>query len=568
MSWHEEFLSKNVKKNKAISEMKDLFQLFEEVYESLSPSILGTSSSQNSLEEDDYKILDEMILSGISNLITESSIQEKVTKKQRKEAEKFILSLPSFVPTEAWGDPTTADRKTINRIFAVMGGGRSVQKKLEFLQRITSPTSKIESPRRVIASLLILEALSALIYSFNEASAGFVFEGWLAALLQGRQEAERSDKGNLPIQDLIAFSELKDDSGQVPVSLKLLSPDTHVEGSFTNLIDALFDDYADKGGAVNYVVARKNSSAKKGGKVTVDSISIESFDINQRNFIDLFTLTSGKIIDKKTREKSAKQKKHGLSQFTFKSEFRDRILASFPELVGRVERGFTTGKDLKVLDSSDDIAILKAHLDDPTMLYTLLQHCAGYTGKIRNPLFQDQEDPEQEQPATDSSSPQEDDNQVSDATTPAKKKRGMDYDAMFAELGDLMPPKKGQVSERQKSEGATGWTISTKQVEFLSSRGVIELQQLGTLPASREQIIDVAVMHMDTVREKFQVLFKAFSELTEDINKYVTFPSRGAAMNAGQRAIGHTETIQDQMKENITADTSAPDSDFISSDEI
>ena len=539
MSWHEEFLSKNTKKNKVISETKDLFELFEEVYKTLSPSIFETNSLQKgSLDEDDYKILDEIVLSGINSLVTESNIQEKVTKRQRKEAEKFILSLPSFVPTEAWGDPTTADRKTINRIFAVMGGGRSVQKKLEFLQRITSPTSKIESPRRVIASLLILEALSALIYSFNEASAGFVFEGWLAALLQGRQEAERSEKGNLPIQDLIAFSELKDDSGEVPVSLKLLGPNTNVEGSFTNLIDAIFDDYADKGGAVNYVVARKNSSAKEGGKVTVDSISIESFDINQRNFIDLFTLTAGRVIDKKTKEKSAKQKKHGLSQFTFKSEFRDKILASFPELVGREERGFTAGKDLKVLDSSDDIAILKAHLDDPTMLYTLLQHCAGYTGKIRSPLFQSQEDPEQEQ-------------------TPVEP----------GEEGQV-PPASGEISERQKSEGATGWMISTKQVEFLSSRGVIELQQLGTLPASREQIIDVAVMHMDTVREKFQVLFKAFAELTSDINKYVTFPSRGAAMNAGQRAIGHTETIQNQLKENITADTSAPDSDFISSDEM
>ena len=538
MSWHEKHLSKN--KNKAvISKKQDLFNLFEEVFSSMR-SDLFEAKSENLLKEDDYKILDELCFSDIG----QNLLQEKVTKKQRREAEKFILSLPSFVPTEAWGDPTTADRKTINRIFAVMGGGRSVEKKLEFLQRITDPTSKIESPRRVVASLLILEALSALIYSFNEASAGFVFEGWLAALLQGRQEAERSDKGNLPIQDLIAFSELKDDSGEVPVSLKLLGPNTNIEGSFTNLIDAIFDDYADKGGAVNYVVARKSSSAKEDAKVSVDSISIESFDINQRNFIDLFTLTAGKMIDKKTREKSAKQKKHGLSQFTFRSEFRDRILASFPELVDREERGFTAGKDLKVLDSSDDIAILKAHLDNPPMLYSLLQHCAGYTGKIRNPLFQDQQDLEQDQPETP------------------------DAQGEPVQSVDSEDPENQDVSEGKKAEGATGWMISTTQVEFLARRGVIDLQQLGSLPASRDTIVDVAIMHMDKVREKFQVLFEAFSELSNDMNKYITFPKRADAMNAGQRAIEHTETIQDQMRDNIKADTESAPADYISSDEL
>ena len=529
MSWHKELLSNN--KN-VVSTRESLFRLIEEVYNQME---ISEVSEGNPLTEDDYQILDEICSIKFSEVL-----EEKVTKKQRKEAEKFLLTLPSFVPTEAWGDPTTADRKTINRIFAVMGGGRSVQKKLEFLQRITDPTSKIQSPRRVVSSLLILEALASLIYSFNEASAGFVFEGWLAALLQGRQEAERSEKGNLPIQDLVAFSELKDDSGVVPVSLKLLSPNTVVEGSFTNLIDALFYDYADKGGAVNYVVARKSSSVKPDtGKSSVDSISIESFDINQRNFIDLFTLTAGKMIDKKTREKSAKQKKHGLSQFTFKSEFREKILNSFPEITGREDRGFVTGKDLKVLDSADDIAILKAHLDNPAMLYTLLQHCAGYTGRIRTPLFQDDapESSPDVQPPADSSLPQEDDS------------------ALVAE-------------GKQKSEGHTGWKISTEQVEFLARRGVIDLQQLGSLPASREAIIDVAVIHMDTVREKFQVLFKAFADLTEDMNKYITFPKRNDAMSAGQRAITHTETIQSQMEENITADSAAAKSDFISSDEL
>jgi hypothetical protein len=85
---------------------------------------------------------------------------------------------------------------------------------------------------------------------------GFVFEGWLSALLQGTQEAEISAKGNLPIQDLIAFASSEDemDARSVPISLKLLNLKTNmVEGSYTNLVDGL-----DEFGEMVYIVARKS----------------------------------------------------------------------------------------------------------------------------------------------------------------------------------------------------------------------------------------------------------------------------------------------------------------------
>ena len=233
-----------------ISNKNDLFSLFEEVF-------------QDWAEEG--KVLTEMS-----------------DKARKKEAEKFLLSLPKFTPTEAWGNPQSTSRKTINRIFSVVGGGASVEGKLAYLQRITDENNRITSPRRVIASLIMLEALATIVSDFNEASAGFVFEGWLSALLQGRQEADRTDKGNLPIQDLVAFTQLKEGTPTVPVSLKLLSPKTKVEGSYTNLVDALFDE-PEFGGRMYYVVARKLEN----------HITIEGFDINRENFIDLMTLQGG-----------------------------------------------------------------------------------------------------------------------------------------------------------------------------------------------------------------------------------------------------------------------------------
>ena len=124
-----------------ISNKNDLFSLFEEVFQDWA---------------ENGKVLTEMS-----------------DKARKKEAEKFLLSLPKFTPTEAWGNPESTGRKTINRIFSVIGGGASVEGKLAYLQRITDVNNRITSPRRVIASLIMLEALAAIISDFNEASAGY-----------------------------------------------------------------------------------------------------------------------------------------------------------------------------------------------------------------------------------------------------------------------------------------------------------------------------------------------------------------------------------------------------------
>ena len=214
----------------------------------------------------------ESIATLIEDVMNASTLEEAQDSVQKR-AQEFLLVLPKFTPTEAWGNPESMERQQINRLFAVMGGGRTIEGKLKFLQQIANPKNKITSPRRIISSLIILEALSAVINSFNASSAGFVFEGFLSALLQGEQEAEISAKGNLPIQDLIAFSDREEAAR--PISLKLLGPKTNIEGSYTNLVDGL-----DEFGEMIYIVARKDGEA----------IALEQFRFTQDNFIDALYL--------------------------------------------------------------------------------------------------------------------------------------------------------------------------------------------------------------------------------------------------------------------------------------
>ena len=192
-----------------------------------------------------------------------------------KDAKKFVAILPKFAPSEAWGDPTSMERQQVQKVFDMVGGEATVEGKMAFLrQSITNPSRGITSARRIISTLIILESLSAILRSFNEASAGFVFEGFIAALLRGSQVSGRSEKGNLPIQDLIAFDQIDSKRGPTPISLKLLSQATDIEGSYTNLIDGL-----DEFGQMVYIVARKDG----------EEMVLEQFELNKNNFINAIT---------------------------------------------------------------------------------------------------------------------------------------------------------------------------------------------------------------------------------------------------------------------------------------
>ena len=127
---------------------------------------------------------------------------EPLTEEEVSKGKKFVLSLPRYGPSEAWGDPNSMDRQQINNIFKVVRGGTSIAKRIEYLNDFLDPekAKRKTSPRVIINTMIILESLKAAMNHFNEASAGFVFEAFMAALTGGHQEAGRV-KGTLPIEE-------------------------------------------------------------------------------------------------------------------------------------------------------------------------------------------------------------------------------------------------------------------------------------------------------------------------------------------------------------------------------
>ena len=469
-------------------------------------------------------------------------------------AKDFLISLPKFSPNESWGDPNSVDRQTVNKIFSVVGGGATVEEKLKFIQKIADPGSRIRSPRRIISTLIILESLSAAINSFSASAAGFVFEGFLSALFRGRQEAEYSEKGNLPIQDLIGFSEI---GGGTPISLKLLNQTTNIHGSYTNLVDAL-----DEFGSMVYLVARKDG----------DEIALEQFVLDRDNFIDAITTASrggrtkeknlfripgqmsgAKAIDyindldswpdkfralqqtagyrgdtsrEATPNEEYDQKKESARKETFENHWAHEDMIRSGKDPQKLQAWFFKhGIHKKLgLDPDDNYPTdpKEARIQDTAFIKGLADiHGNDYYRRLR---YSDQ--------------------------TPAEWKKEYLERLIWSRLAKQSVSEVTHQAEPLLTEAkGSQWSISPAQLKSLQG---VNYEKLGTLPYSSEKIEKIAEMHMDKLNDSLLELFESTKALSDNINNYFTYEERDRAIKSGETAIEDTLKIQDSLRTELS----------------
>ena len=226
----------------------------------------------------------DVLLESIGEVMAEMPVKDDVLLTE--EAQRFSMSIPipRLMPSEAWGDPSSQSRQDVDRVFAsITRKGGDMKSRIAHVATFLDPAQAVrKAPGGKVNTILnmmqIIEALQAALNDFNESSAGFVFEGFMAALTGGRQEADRVG-GTLPIEDFITA----DDEN---VSLKLLSPATPIHGSFTNLIDYLFIRGQTGVPSIKYLIAYKNSEDN-----AVAQLDFWDFLISRENFVELMQKT-------------------------------------------------------------------------------------------------------------------------------------------------------------------------------------------------------------------------------------------------------------------------------------
>ncbi len=208
-------------------------------------------------------IYEEDAPKGATDTLVKKDPNDKSSELDKKITE-LLKYIPKFVPNESWGNPASIDRQRVDDLFywvrhdAKQKGGMegiktAFQKIIDLQNNVELGTKRFKKMGGIMRRLILLESLRHMMESYTDSSAGFVFEGFLAALLGGKQHVEK-EGGELLITDVTGFADPNGDGEGIDISLKLLSggkpsskdvdgnivksisPATGIHGSWRNMV--------------------------------------------------------------------------------------------------------------------------------------------------------------------------------------------------------------------------------------------------------------------------------------------------------------------------------------------
>ena len=252
----------------------------------------------------DLKMLMEMVeevFESVPHLSEEVSAPASLANQSDDAALEMILKMiPDIAVSEiGWSDVRTTEegveikgpqRRLLEDYLNNVKGSDLAEKIAGVSQFYTSGAEMIseqageDRTKRIVQAisyLVFYKTLTKVITNFNASSAGFSFESFLAALVNGYQIPANTGT----IADYVDRSSGK----EVPVSLKLYKEgNLEVGGSFTDLVnDLVKPQYMGLGGAMRYVICTKElagENLEQEGK-----INFYQFDFTLQNVVDILS---------------------------------------------------------------------------------------------------------------------------------------------------------------------------------------------------------------------------------------------------------------------------------------
>ena len=560
---------------------------------------------ENHLDKGEKKMSLGLLMESINEVLAEVENQGSFLISEQQDGGRFSYSikLPTLTPNETWGDPSSQSREQIDRVFSAITRKPSIKERIEHVNTFLNPETAIrKAPGGKVNTLLsmmqVIEALQSCLNDYNESSAGFVFEGFMAALTGGKQISGRVG-GTLPIEDFVAFTETGD--SQVPTSLKLLSPNTVIHGSFTNLIDYLFI----RGGSgiekIKYLIALKKE-AQEGGQV--EGLLLYEFTIGRNNLIDTLmnsgkknkellgaqadrlkkhinnwndsqdwrlkmfkilketpgytknkgmfytSLTAAGDFEEREEKKKSDDKRH---QFDLAQKQADKVyLLNLANKAGK-EAFFGTGhqwadwiEDLEIIFPPETKASRKKGLSPKRDAY--IQDLkdefeAGYRQAAEEnptPQASEKEDDKLLRPVEGGTSIQPG-GRIPMKTNPLEE-------GVFSYFGSFHEREKRLMKEellneaKGSSEGGSQWGL-TRGDTLKSLRTLLGTEVYGTLDLSQDNITKLTEIYIEKLGEDLITLLDTTKLFTENIGLYFTAEDRSEAMEANKEAIDQGNQI-------------------------
>ena len=457
----------------------------------------------------DLDFLFEMI-DEIQNLDQSELLQEESGRFS------FSIDLPSMSPSEAWGDPSSQDRDQILKIFSVVRGGRDMRAKISDINKFLDPKAarRRRSPGVIINMMMVVEALQATLNDFNESAAGFVFEGFMAALTGGKQIAGKVG-GTLPIEDFVAFSDYGGDAG-VPVSLKLLTIGGVTKGSYTNLVDYLLVRGQT---SIKYLIAFKYTTEQGVGE-----LQFWEFEVNTSNFLDFFKGVGGGLdllrgeydwpdlyrAQEALAKDNSKENRVAMGQMLMRtSGYKRGLLPAFIEAGGQNPEEVEAGLSPEEREERELAAQKKA-------AKKLRDAEKGREKVAANIAAQ--------QAALDSEEP------IAESFHQREKRIMSEEDSLLLEGEKEGSQWKATFPQLQRLGDTIGWT----------AYGIIDLSQ--------QRIDELAEIYSEKLKGDVMVLLTEAKNLAENIGAYYREKRRSKATAAADTAIQSTEKISDVLE--------------------
>jgi hypothetical protein len=485
-------------------------------------------------------------------MLTQQSMQDARGMEQMNERKKggrfsYKIDIPALVPNEAWGDPKSQSRQDIERIFASITRQPDIKSRILHINSFIDPAEAVNKARggrfnAVLNMMQIIESLQACLNDYSESSAGFVFEGFMAAVTGGKQIAGRVG-GTLPIEDFVTG----DDE---PVSLKLLSPDTGIHGSFTNLIDYLFIRGGSGVPQIKYLIARKNTEDDN-----ISELAIWDFIIDRNNFIDIMGESNN---EKALLGKMGPTLAGHIRSWNDSPEWKLQMFQILQQVPG-----YTKGRGMfyKNLDAEGNFDEQAALPPDPQKKRDKFDKAARVQGIGLNAAEQAESDAATGKGSFEawlSSHPE-----ITDEKTIKGLKRA--YDKAYAaaikekEAEPVSESFFGEFHEREKrlmaeerllaesgKEGGSQWTIT--RTEMTNMRKLATVQFYGILNLSADNINKCADIYIEKMEGDVMTLLETTKDFSVNIGKYFSSKRRDHASGYAKEAIDDGNTIVRTLK--------------------
>ena len=222
----------------------------------------------------------------ILNLINEVLNNPKIDiLHEQEEGEKTVIKFPKFKINEKhWGKNLgTEDRAVIERIGSQLQGDDPLAR-VQYLETFLAEAETVKEDitvGEVMGALMFLDIFASIVFEFNAAVAGFLFEALFAGIFEGFQIEAKEGGGEAGTTDVVLNVKPKGKGSKsgIEYSFKLLtdSPSAVIKGSFKDLIDGISKS---PDAQETYLVVLKS------GTEDVMNLDFYEYDINQKNWFE------------------------------------------------------------------------------------------------------------------------------------------------------------------------------------------------------------------------------------------------------------------------------------------